>query len=110
MVLIQEESDVPPSTWNWALHIIFPNVLTCSQGFTVLLISIGIIQWSSNLLDLIKDLTSLMIVSELDNMVFDFTAYGYLGRSLYLKTLDAQDIEIDDNAQERQQGCISFMF
>ena len=69
--------------------------------------SFAIIVVSVNLLGLIKDFASLMIVSELDNMAFDFTAYGYLGESLYLKTVDAQDIEIDDIAQ-RQGGRFIF--
>mmetsp|Transcript_18568 Transcript_18568/g.28189 ORF Transcript_18568/g.28189 Transcript_18568/m.28189 type:complete len:357 (+) Transcript_18568:50-1120(+) len=102
LLLGKEENEDPPSIWDWILHILIPNVLKFIQGFAVFFVSFFIIMTRSNLLDLIKDFTSLMIVSELDNIAFDFTAYGYLGESLYLKTIDAQDIEIDDIAQ--QQG------
>eukprot|EP00554_Chaetoceros_debilis_P003558 CAMPEP_0194095828 /NCGR_PEP_ID=MMETSP0149-20130528/57029_1 /TAXON_ID=122233 /ORGANISM="Chaetoceros debilis, Strain MM31A-1" /LENGTH=667 /DNA_ID=CAMNT_0038781787 /DNA_START=79 /DNA_END=2078 /DNA_ORIENTATION=+ len=102
ILLGKEENEDPPSIWDWILHILIPNVLKFIQGFAVFFVSFFIIMTRSNLLDLIKDFTSLMIVSELDNIAFDFTAYGYLGESLYLKTIDAQDIEIDDIAQ--QQG------
>jgi hypothetical protein len=107
ILLGKDDNDDPPSCCDWILHILFPNVLKFIQAFAVLFVTYMLILSSDNILDLIKDFTALMIVSELDNMVFDFTAYGYLGESLYLKTVDAEDIEIDDVAQ-RQGG--SFIF
>uniref|UniRef100_A0A7S3VAJ5 Uncharacterized protein n=1 Tax=Chaetoceros debilis TaxID=122233 RepID=A0A7S3VAJ5_9STRA len=76
LLLGKEENEDPPSIWDWILHILIPNVLKFIQGFAVFFVSFFIIMTRSNLLDLIKDFTSLMIVSELDNIAFDFTAYG----------------------------------
>jgi len=107
ILLGKKGGDDPPSPWQWTLHILFPNLMKFFQGLTVFYVAFLVIMKSTTLLDLVKDFTALMVVSELDNMVFDFVAYGYLGESLELKTIDAQDIKIDDIAQ-RQDGCFRF--
>ncbi len=100
-VLKREEGSPPPTTTEWVIHILLSNILKLIQGLLVMLITFVVIVQSDNIIDLLKDFTALMVLSETDNIFFSLAANGYLGSELQMKTIDARDIQIVDEASTR---------
>mmetsp|Transcript_7796 Transcript_7796/g.11548 ORF Transcript_7796/g.11548 Transcript_7796/m.11548 type:complete len:1061 (+) Transcript_7796:217-3399(+) len=71
---------------NWFIHIAFPNIIKFLEGILVMVVSWMIIVQSDNIIDLLKDFTALMFISEIDNILFQLAAYGYLGDALRKET------------------------
>ena len=60
------------------------------------MISFVLISQSSNLVDLLKDFSALMILSEIDKIFFKLARYGYLGEELaYETSLVQEGISLD---------------
>ena len=69
------------STALWVKRI-FPNVMKMIEGVVVLVVLFLLILQSSDIIELLKDFTVLMVVSEADNIVFHRADYGFLGQDL----------------------------
>ena len=50
------------------MRVLFPNVLRLIGGPLVLVISFAIIVQSDSIIDLLKDFTALILISEIDNI------------------------------------------
>mmetsp|Transcript_27112 Transcript_27112/g.41523 ORF Transcript_27112/g.41523 Transcript_27112/m.41523 type:complete len:899 (+) Transcript_27112:114-2810(+) len=81
------------------LNILLPNMFSLTQSLLVLLVSFVIIVQSDNIIDLLKDFTSLMFISEINDIVFYVASIGYLGRELKRDTKRSQSFEITDSLQ-----------
>ncbi len=79
---------------SWTRNILIPNILRFLQGSIVNFISFVIIVQSDNIIDLLKDFTALMILSDTDNIFFGLAARGYFGRELQRKSIQARNVEI----------------
>jgi hypothetical protein len=66
----------------WILRILLPNVAKFIQGAFILFVSFVIIVQSVTIIDLLKALTFLLVVSQADNILFYLAGAGYLGKHL----------------------------
>ncbi len=76
----------------WFVRIALPNTMKLCQGVLVTLVSFVIIVQASHIIDLLKDFTALMVISEVDNIMFQLAKHGYLGDEL-----SAQVEKVEDN-------------
>ncbi len=80
-------------TWClWLRRILLPNVLKFIQADVVLFASFIIIVQSTKTLDLLKDFTALLAVSDADNILFYLAAMGYLGENMRSKTEEVKSV------------------
>ena len=93
-ILGRSESVPPTTTTEWVIHILLPNILKFVQGGFVMFFSFVLIVESDNIIDLLKDFTALMILSETDNIVFALAANGYMGPGLQRKVIEVREMEI----------------
>lgn len=66
-----------------------------------------VIVQSTNVIDLLKDFTSLYVISSIDNITFSVARRGFFGTKLLVKAARAEEIEIssiDISSQETQDG------
>ena len=70
----------------WNVQVLIPNLCKLTQGILVLFVSFVAIGQSDNIIHLLKDFSALMVLSELDNLVFFLAKSGYMGKHLKLKT------------------------
>jgi len=87
------------------LNILLPNMFSLTQSLLVLLVSFVIIVQSDNIIDLLKEFTSLMFISEINDIVFFVASMGYLGRGLKKDTKRSQSFEINDSLQVIKVCC-----
>ena len=90
----------------WIIRIGFPNALKLIQGITVVLVSFVIIVQASDIIDLLKDFTALMIFSEFDNILFQLASFGYLGETMRLEAFmidDANEL-VSTNISKKKKG------
>ncbi len=66
----------------WSVRIALPNLMQTITGLLVIFISFVIIVQADNIIDLLKDFTALMVISEVDNVLFQLASHGYLGNKL----------------------------
>ncbi len=83
----------------WLIRILLPNLLKFSQGLLVMFVSFVIIVQSDNIIDLLKDFTALMVLSETDNIMFHLATQGYLGQTLLRQTANATDRSVDTSSK-----------
>ncbi len=80
------------SRYLWVLRILLPNILKFIQASVVLFASFVIIIQSERIIDLLKDITAVLIVSQADNILFSIADMGYLGADLAQKTAEAKKV------------------
>ena len=66
----------------WFDKVFFPNMLRFMAGLLVLLTSFEIILQSENVIELFKDFTALILISEIDNLAFSLANKNYFGCKL----------------------------
>lgn len=80
-------------TWQlWVLRILLPNVFKFIQATVILFASFLVAIRSSRIIDLLKDLTALLIVSEGDNIIFHIADLGYFGENMAQKTEEVKAV------------------
>lgn len=79
----------------WIGRVLLPNILKLTQGLSVLITTFIVIVQSVYVIDLLKDYTALFVISQLDNSIFAFAKYGYLGRQLMIQASETRTIRID---------------
>mmetsp|Transcript_1040 Transcript_1040/g.1512 ORF Transcript_1040/g.1512 Transcript_1040/m.1512 type:complete len:724 (+) Transcript_1040:2045-4216(+) len=91
-----------------------PNIFKLSQGLVVTFASFVIIVQNKDTIGLLKDFTSLMVVSEFDNIIFHLASNGYLGEELHLQAAKITDedliITIRTSERRRKGGFIFVRF
>lgn len=66
-----------------------------------------VIVQSTDVIDLLKDFTSLYVISSIDNIIFSVARRGFFGTELLVKAARAEEIEIssiDISSRETQEG------
>ena len=79
------------STSKWASHILVPNLMRFVEGILGLFVSFVVIVQSDNIINLLRDFTALMIISEVDNLGFRLAADGYVGEKMCREALKVKD-------------------
>jgi len=102
-IISEEQMQSSPSLW--IVRIGIPNAFKLSQGLVVTVASFMIIVQSEETIDLLKNFTSLMIVSEFDNILFKLASFGYLGEELHQQTVKITDKDVSrsTSASDRER-------
>mmetsp|Transcript_8602 Transcript_8602/g.12263 ORF Transcript_8602/g.12263 Transcript_8602/m.12263 type:complete len:388 (+) Transcript_8602:59-1222(+) len=92
----------------WFMRIFVPNMLKIIQGVAVLFASFLIIVQSSEIIELLKDFTSLLVISEADNIIFYLADMGFLGEHLAMRTAQVKNarMEIRTNNDDENKSCL----
>jgi hypothetical protein len=83
----------------WFEMVLFPNVLRFAAGIFVLATSFVIIMKSETVLDLFKDFTALILISNIDNMAFSLADQCYFGKKLKDETDRIKKISFVDKSE-----------
>ncbi len=83
-----------PTAEQWFTRILLPNLLKFTQGMLVICATFVVIVQSDNIIELLKEFTALMVLSEIDNIFFGLATNGYLGPTLLKKTIEAKRVKI----------------
>ncbi len=75
----------------WLVRIGLPNLMKFMQGSLVTFVSFVIIIQSDDIIELLKDFTALMVISEVDDILFQLASHGYLGNELHQETKKVED-------------------
>ena len=83
----------------WLTRIFLPNILKIAQSIAILFASFIIIVQSTDIIELLKDFSALLAVSESDNIMFYLVDMGFLGNYLASRTafVKKQCIEIPES-------------
>ncbi len=98
IILKRDENAPAPTSIEWVAHILIPNVLKFFQGILVVFATFVVIVQSDNIIDLLKEFTALMVLSETDNIFFSIAANGYLGSELQRKSVEVRDIKVQNES------------
>jgi len=93
--VLKKEND--PSLSVWLKHVFFPNILKIVEGIIVLLATFLVILQSRRVVNLLKDYTSLFVISAVDDLVFELAGIGYFGSKLRKKTDELKEVKIGEN-------------
>ncbi len=97
-LLNRDENASPLTRIEWIIHILIPNVLKFIQGILVLFVTFVAIVQSDNIIELLKDFATLMVLSETDCIFFQIVANGYLGPELQMKSIEARVIKVESES------------
>jgi len=85
----------------WLKRVLFPNILRLIGGILVLTTSFVIIVQSDGVIDLFKDFTALILISEIDNIAFSLASQHYFGRKMKEEADKIKEIKLVDNSNIR---------
>lgn len=80
----------------WFIRVFVPNILKFTSGILVLSVNFVTIVQSENIVDLMKDVAALLIVSELGQIFYTLAEYGFLGNKLDDSTYRVSRTEVED--------------
>mmetsp|Transcript_5342 Transcript_5342/g.7944 ORF Transcript_5342/g.7944 Transcript_5342/m.7944 type:complete len:812 (+) Transcript_5342:55-2490(+) len=83
----------------WLDKVMIPNLLRATGGLFVLGTSFVIIVKSEDAIDLFKDFTALILISEIDNIAFRLSNQGYFGKKLKKETQKSKEICLVDDSK-----------
>ena len=89
----------------WLNRIFFPNILKIAQSIAILFASFVIIVQSTDIIDLLKDFSALLAVSQSDNIMFHLVDMGFLGDFLASKTDFVKKQRIEIQEPDRSDRC-----
>ena len=99
-----QEIDAKDGTpWTWLDKIFLPNSLRFVAGLLALTNSFFIILQSDNVIDLFKDFTALILISEIDNLAFSLANQNNFGYELKDKAdkINKVELVIDDKKKQK---------
>ena len=90
----------------WIIRILLPNLAKFIQCAISLFLSFVIIVQSKDIIDLLKDFTALLVVSQADNILFNLAAAGFLGEHLAKRTKEVKTrhIEVGSNPDRNTEN------
>lgn len=74
------------SVLKWTQRILFPNFLKFCQATLVTVISFILIAQSNGIINLLKDFSALVVLSDFDNSCFELASQKYLGKKMAFAT------------------------
>jgi hypothetical protein len=84
-------------TWrNWFVRIIIPNVAKFISGLLVLGVNFITIVQTANIVDLMKDVAALLVISEITTIFFMLAQFGFLGQKFEDTAKLIVDYEVPD--------------
>jgi hypothetical protein len=84
-------------TWkNWFVRIIIPNVAKFISGLLVLGVNFITIVQTANIVDLMKDVAALLVISEITTIFFMLAQFGFLGQKFEDTAKLVADYEVPD--------------
>lgn len=95
--VFNHEGDIGCGFWLW--NIILPNLFKFFQGIIVLAITLIVIIQGDSLIELLKDFTALLFVSDIDNIIFTATQRGYFGQDLAREADKVAQMTISDKSR-----------
>lgn len=87
--------------WTWADKVLLPNMLRLVEGLLVLATSFAIIVKSDDIIDLFKDFTALILISEIDNIAFRLASRRYFGKRMRKEADRIGQIRLVDDSDAR---------
>jgi len=96
------------SIFNWIIRIVTPNIMKLFQGILMVLLSFLVIVQGDDIIDLLKNFTALMVISQIDVIMFHLATHGYLGGNLKEQTQKAT--KANAAIIKRQNTNESFIF
>ena len=103
-----QEIDAKDGTYcTWLSKVFFSNILHFIAGLLSLTNSFVIILQSGNVIDLFKDFTALILISEIDNLVFSLASKSYFGEKLKDETEKINKIQLVDDRNKQKIRSIS---
>lgn len=87
------------------IRVLLPNFLKFISGCLVLVANFVTIVSTPNIVDLMKDVAALLIISEITEVFFQLAAYGFLGVELEDHAKAAPEAEVEDMFAQGK-GCI----
>ncbi len=85
-------------TWGtWLARVLFPNLVKFLSGLLVLTVNFITIVQSGNIVDLMKDVAALLIISEITEIFFKLAEFGFLGNRFEDRAKLVLETEVEDN-------------
>eukprot|EP00554_Chaetoceros_debilis_P016003 CAMPEP_0194125478 /NCGR_PEP_ID=MMETSP0150-20130528/59484_1 /TAXON_ID=122233 /ORGANISM="Chaetoceros debilis, Strain MM31A-1" /LENGTH=1369 /DNA_ID=CAMNT_0038819289 /DNA_START=171 /DNA_END=4280 /DNA_ORIENTATION=- len=82
----------------WLCIILIPNIFKLMKGLSMAFVSFVIIVQSDSIIELLKNLIALMVISETDYITFQLAKSGYLGQTLHFKATRATSIDFREDS------------
>lgn len=96
----------------WITRVGLPNTFKLIEGLVITFAAFVITVQNKDTIDLLKDIVSLMVVSDFDNIFFNVAAYGYLGDKLQQQTekiTDADPIRLTSTSNRDRKYVFVFV-
>ncbi len=90
------------------MHILFPAMIRFAQSIGVVVASTILILQSDSIINLVKDYTAILFISEIDDFVYTLADYGYLGKGFKRASDKVKEKDLND-ALEHPIRSIGFM-
>jgi len=71
---------------SWFTRIVLPNSMKFCQGILVAFVSFIVVIQTDNIIELLQNFSALMVISEMDNILFQMASFGYFGEELRADT------------------------
>ncbi len=85
-------------TWGtWTVRVLVPNLIKFLSGLLVLTVNFITIVQSGNIVDLMKDVAALLIISEITEIFFKLAEFGFLGNRFEDRAKLVLETEVEDN-------------
>lgn len=78
----------------WYIRIALPNVMKFCQGLLVAFVSFIVVIQTDNIIELLQNFSALMVISEMDNILFQMASFGYFGEELRADTHRLGEVSI----------------
>ena len=78
------------------VRVALPNIMKFISGCLVLVVNFITIVQSDNIVDLMKDVSALLIISEITEIVFQLAEFGFLGQKLEDNAKTVGETEVQD--------------
>merc|ERR1712038_803833 len=92
------------------LHVFIPNILKFTQAILIFWASlIVVIVTSATIIDLMRDFTVVLVVSQADNILFQAAKMGYLGTTLQSSTKLVEGVAWRRNCRSEEEKKASWM-
>ena len=78
------------------VRILMPNLMKFVSGCLVLSVNFVTIVQSDNIVDLMKDVAALLIISEITEIFFKLAEFGFLGKQLENNAKNVPETEVED--------------
>jgi hypothetical protein len=87
------------------VRVFLPNLMKFVSGLLVLVANFVTIVATPNIVDLMKDVAALLVISEITEIFFSLASFGFLGETLEDHAKVVPETEIEDVFANKKSGC-----